>query len=142
MNLKLNLNNKKRGNVAVYPLIVVSSMLFIIAIFIQMYSVIEPLIWYEKLNTISSKYLFITEKYGYLNNSEREKLLNELSDSGFDINNIVINVPSIKQDYGKKINFEIMYKCKVNSLNFFNNTFSKNYKYIDIKIEKFSYSKV
>ncbi len=142
MNLKLKLNNKKRGNVAVYPLIVVSSMLFIIAIFIQMYSVIEPLIWYEKLNTISSKYLFITEKYGYLNNSERENLLNELSDSGFDINNIVINVPSMKQDYGKKINFEIMYKCKVNSLNFFNNTFSKNYKYIDMKIEKFSYSKV
>ena len=48
----------------------------------------------------------------------------------------------MKQDYGKKINFEIMYKCKVNSLNFFNNTFSKNYKYIDMKIEKFSYSKV
>ena len=57
----------KKGNVIVTAPIILLCCMFLILVLGTFYiNAIKPFIWYEKLNNISNKYMFIIEKYGYL----------------------------------------------------------------------------
>ncbi len=132
--------NLKKGNSSITtPIIIVLSLIVIIFVGVYIIKITEPFIWYEKLNTIATKYMFIIEKYGYLTNFEKNNLIDELNLSGFDINNIDINVPNNIKNYGELIEFSIKYNFTLNLPSFGNKNESK--KNIQINVRKNSYCK-
>ena len=102
---------------------------------------VTPMIWYQKLNTLAYKYQFIIEKYGYLKESEKQNMINELKNQGFLTENIEIIAPATKKNYGQLIEFEIKYKCPRDVIMFSNNKLNIKKEYIDFSIKKASYSK-
>ena len=133
------LNLKKGYSSITTPIILVLSLIVIIFVGVYIINITEPFIWYEKLNTIATKYMFIIEKYGYLTDLEKNNLINELNMSGFDIDKIDINVPISIKNYGELIEFSIKYNFSLKLPNFGNKY--KDEKNIKIKVRKNSYCK-
>lgn len=107
-----------------------------------MINTIKPFIWYEKLNKISEKYMFVIEKYGYLTYSEKNNLLQELQGNGFEIKNISITVPNVKKSYGELVNFKINYEMYFENIEFESGKIMIKRVPININVEKYSYSKI
>lgn len=97
-----------------------------------------PLIWYQKLQLISAKYMYIIDKYGYLTTKEQQQLLEEMKQSGFDTNYITISAPKTKQTYGKLIEMEIGYVLKHTMISFK----GKSTKNLTLTVKKYSFSKI
>lgn len=136
------MGNKKRGNTLIsISIILVISVIIIIAIGVFMINSITPFIWYEKLNNISLKYMFVIEKYGYLTDCEKAMLLSDLKNSGFDITQINIIYPTQKKNYGDLIEFSIKYNFIENSFNFNNSKIQIIKKVVPLEIKKYSYCK-
>lgn len=57
------------------PIILVISVIVIIFVGVFIINTIIPFIWYEKLNSIAQKYMFVVEKYGYLTENEKNVLI-------------------------------------------------------------------
>ena len=103
----------KRGNSALtFPFVIIISLVVIIISTVFSVNMILPFIWYEKLELVSYKYMYVIEKYGYLKDSERENLLEDLSEKGFDREEITINSPLSPQGYGKLVEFNVNYNYK------------------------------
>lgn len=124
-----------------YPIILLFSILFIMFVIISFINAISPMIWYQKLNMIAYKYEYIIEKYGYLTSQEKQNLLNDMKNEGFIIENVELNIPTVKKDYGEVIQFYIKYRCPKKSVIYSNNVFNKKIEYIDLVVNKVSYSK-
>ena len=54
--------NKKTGNVTT-PIILIMSLGFILVLTIYVLNTILPFVWYQKLQTVANKYLYVTEKF-------------------------------------------------------------------------------
>lgn len=133
---------KSKGNSLVAtPIVLVISILFIIFIGIFTINNILPFIWYEKLNNIALKYIFVIEKYGYLTDSEIDSLKSDMQDQGFDISKIIIDVPKEQKNYGELIEFSILYNYNQENLSFNEGKIGIKSKIIPIKIVKNSYCK-
>lgn len=99
---------------------------------------ILPFIWYQKLQAIATKYMYIIDKYGYLTSKEEQQMITDMKQDGFDTNYVTISVPKTKQSYGKLINLEIKYIITHNILSL--NT--KTTKATPIIVKKYSYTKI
>ena len=105
--------NKKSGNtVLTLPFVIIISLALIIIFGVFTINMILPFIWYEKLQHTSYKYMYIIEKYGYLTNSEKTSLLDELESHGFGKEDIQIESPTEPVGYGNIIEFNIKYNYK------------------------------
>lgn len=132
--------NLKNGNtLLVTPIIVLFSIISILVLGIFFINAIKPFIWYQKLNDISNKYMFVIEKFGYLTYEEKNNLENELVESGFDINNITILCPETQKSYGEILEFYIKYEFNFKLPTLINNI---NNNKIGIVVKKYSFSKV
>lgn len=105
--------NNKGNTIVSAPLILFFSVIVIVLIGYFFINLIIPFILYEKLNSISQKYMYIIEKYGYLTDEENENLIFDLSKSGFDINNVVVEAPKRHTTYGELIQFSIKYSLNI-----------------------------
>lgn len=138
----MNIKNNKIGNTALtLPIVTTISIILIVFVGIYVVNTILPFIWYEKLNSLSQKYMFVIEKYGYLTSNEKQNLMNELKNQGFDIENIKLKAPSEIKDYGELIEFEIKYNFNQNNPIIKNKNIGKENKNIELVIYKNSYSK-
>jgi len=124
----------------VVPLILVTSIISIIIFGVLMINMIVPFVWYQKIQLIAQKYTYIVQKYGYLTDGEKIKLEKELEEHGINKEKININVPLVKQEYGKLIEFEIKYEHE-QKLPTFNGSFRMKTKLIPINIKRIVVSK-
>lgn len=108
----MNKINKKGNTVLTMPFVIIISLTLIIMISIFSINMIIPFIWYEKLQHISYKYMYVIEKYGYLTESEKESLIEELGNHGFDKEEIKVEAPNEPLGYGNIIEFNIQYNYK------------------------------
>ena len=100
-----------------------------------------PFIVYEKMNKVSQKYMFIVEKYGYLTKAEKENLKNDLKNEGFNIENIMLEVPENKRDYGELVNIKIEYNLYQKLPIIERGIIKTNNNLITIRVQKYSYIK-
>ncbi len=103
------MNNKKGNSILITPIIIVITITMLIIVGYHMINLMLPFVYYEKLNTISNKYLFVIEKFGYLTENEKLNLINELEVEGFDSNKIILKYPDSPKPYGELIEFNITY---------------------------------
>lgn len=101
-------------------------------------NMIVPFIWYQKLQVIATKYMYIIDKYGYLTSREEQQMITDMKQDGFDTSYVTISVPKTKQPYGKLINLEIKYIITHNVLTLN----AKTIKTISVVVKKYSYSKI
>ena len=137
------MTKRKKGNaVATYPLIIFISMICLVVVGAFLINCIFPFIWYQKLNTTAQKYMFVIEKFGYLTDNEKNNLLNELSEQGFDTEKIRITAPQSRRLYGELIELKIEYEYEHKNILFSNNRASLSSSNINMVVCKNSYSKI
>ena len=102
---------------------------------------ITPFIWYQKLENVANKYVYIIEKYGYLTENEEKALYEDLEQDGFNTSLIELDCPKQYLDYGTMFKFEIKYKLYQN-YNIINNGIKSETKEVSLNIKKYSYSKI
>ena len=132
--------NIKKGNVSyIFTLIISIGMLFITIITII--NMLTPFIWYQKLESIVSKYLYVVEKFGYITTFEKDTMLKELKNEGFDTNKIIIICPETRLPYGSNFKFEVVYKLNFNNI-LYQNEIKRETKEILLHVKKYGYSKI
>lgn len=137
------MNQVKCGNsMAVVPLILIISIFMIIIIGTYIMNSMLPFIYHQKLMTLANKYMFVIEKFGYLTNEEKNSLLEELNNSGFDISQINLKYPSGLKQYGELIEFEIDYKLTLKNPIIEDGTYKLKEKETILKVKKNSFSKI
>lgn len=132
----------KKGSTAVS----VSLTFMILAIFLVLltYTIINlfiPFLYYQKLDTVANKYLFVIEKFGYLTNLERNNLTIDLEREGFDTSKINIVYPKNRKAYGELVEFSISYAVLSKNLVINNGFIGVDDKETIISIRKNSFSK-
>lgn len=135
------LNNKEGNTVLTLPFVIVISFVIIVVFGIFTVNMILPFVWYQKLEHVSYKYTYIIEKYGYLSEKEKNSLLTELVDKGFDKDELEINSPTEPKGYGNIIEFSIKYNYK-QKLPSWKGSFEMITKNIPINVQKVIISKV
>ncbi|MEG0872741.1 MAG: hypothetical protein RSE00_02015 [Clostridia bacterium] len=138
--MKYNLNKKGESAITM-PLILIISVIFIVVIGVYIINCIIPFLWYEKLNSISQKYMFVIEKYGYLTVEEKENLVKDLNNRGFNTENIQIDAPNNIKEYGELLEFSIRYKLVIKTPTISNNILNSKEKQIYITVKKNSFCK-
>lgn len=132
---------QKTGNtVLTMPLVIGISFVLIITLCVFTINSIIPFVWYQKLQVVGYKYMYIIEKYGCLTASEKDMLIDELANKGFDRSELKVNAPSSPKNYGELIEFEIKYNYK-QKLPSLDGGFKMVTKYIPINIDKIIVSK-
>ena len=132
--------NKKEGNITTSITLIIS-LAFLIIIAIYIINMIVPFIWYQKLQGIANKYVYVIERYGYLTNSEEKELYEELKEEGFDLAYIQVDCPKNRLEYGTLFKFEIKYELQ-QQYNVILNGIKNEARTIPLKIKKYSYSKI
>jgi len=134
--------SKRRGNtVLTMPFVIVISFVTIIVFGIFAINMILPFVWYQKLQLVSYKYMYIIEKYGYLTKAEETNLIEELAQKGFDKEELKIETPSEPKGYGNIIEFKIIYNYK-QKLPSWKGSFKMQTKDIPLNVRKVIISKV
>ncbi|MEG2348103.1 MAG: hypothetical protein RSB67_00455 [Clostridia bacterium] len=100
-----------------------------------------PFLWYQKLDSLCRKYMFVIEKYGYITDDEEKNLKNDLIEQGFKIQNIEILAPKESVEYGQMINFEVKYKINSRNVSVLNGVFGTNENNMVINVKKTSFCK-
>lgn len=132
--------NKKHGNITTTITLIVSlGFLMVIAIYII--NMMLPFIWYQKLQGVSAKYVYIIEKFGYLTETEEKNLYKELEKEGFDLNNIMLDCPKSYLEYGTLFKFEITYNL-YQQYNIILNGIKNEARVVPLTIKKYGYSKI
>lgn len=130
----------KKGNTA-YILTLLFSIGMLIITIITVTNMLMPFIWYQKLDNIASKYVYIVERFGYITDLEKEAMLNELKNEGFDINKITFVYPENRLAFGESFEFRITYKLNINNIAFANEI-KRETKEILLHVRKYGYSKI
>ncbi len=120
-------------------IIICLTVLLIITIFVI--NTIIPFIWYQKLDNVANKYVYVIERFGYLTDKEEEQLEEDLKQEGFNIQNIEINCPKSKLDYGTLFKFEIKYTMHQN-YSILDSGIKNEARSVPLSIRKYSYSKI
>lgn len=139
----MNKINFKKGNTAIT--IMISFLIITVLLIIIGYTIINlfiPFIYYQKLDTISNKYLFVIEKFGYLTSSEKNNLINDLENQGFNTEEINIIYPATQKSYGELIEFTLEYNVINKSININNGIIGLYDKETKISVRKNSFSKL
>ena len=132
--------NKKRGNVTT-TLTLTISLLFLIVLTIYIINMITPFIWYQKLENIANKYIYVIEKYGYLTDKEENNMYRDLKDEGFNIDFVKVDFPRQPLNYGTLFKFEISYTV-YQKYNIISQGIKEESRKIPLSIKKYSYSKM
>lgn len=135
------MNSKKGETVVTAPFTILIAMAVIITITIYCINMITPFIWYQKLQIVATKYMYIIDKYGYLTIEEKENMVGELKDEGFNEDYLLITYPRTPLPYGTLIELKIDYVIKQKAP-YFSNIIATEEKSIPICIKKYSYSKI
>lgn len=104
---------KEGSSIIIIPFLLIVSIFMIIIIGTYIINSIIPFVYHQKLVTVANKYMFVIEKFGYLTESERDSLNEELINSGFDISKITLKYPNEIKQYGELIEFEITYRLSM-----------------------------
>lgn len=132
--------NKKDGNITM-TLTLTISLIILIIITIYMVNMILPFVWYEKLENIANKYVYVVERYGYLTENEENELYKDLEEEGVDITNIELDTPKEYLNYGTLFKFQIKYVLYQN-YSIINNGIKNEKRSVVLNITKYSYSKI
>lgn len=130
----------KRGN-ATAAITLVVSLGFLLVLAMYIINTIIPFVWYQKLQSIANKYVYVVEKFGYLTDTEEKELLNELKEDGFDLNYIQIDCPKSYLEYGTLFKFEITYNLN-QQYSVIDNGIKNEARTVPLRIRKYGYSKI
>lgn len=133
------MKNKKGDITQIFTLIVALAILVITIVYII--NMLTPFVWYQKLQNIADKYVYIVERFGYLTEDEKEELYKELTSEGFDINNISLECPSGRLEYGEMFNFNLTYKLKL-EYGMLTEEIKRETKEVLLHVKKYGYSKM
>lgn len=113
--LKKEFLKSKRGNeIITTPIIIGLGIILVSILIVFSIKILTPYIWYEKLSSTCLKYIFVMEEYGYLTNKEKQNLVNDLINQGFDEKNLKVNCTIKRQSYGNPIYLNVNYIYKLN----------------------------
>jgi len=133
----------KRGySIVAIPFLLIISIFMIIIIGTNIINSIIPFIYHQKLITIANKYMFVIEKFGYLTNEEKNLLMVELNDSGFDTSKVILKYPNELKRYGELVEFEIDYILVLVTPTITGGTYNTIEKETILKVKKNSFSKI
>lgn len=104
------MKNQKGSSMVTTPIVTAIGMILISTLIVFTIKILMPYIWYEKLSSTCIKYIFVMEEYGYLTNSEKKKLISELTKQGFEKEKIKLEATSRLQQYGDPIYLNIKYE--------------------------------
>lgn len=130
----------KRGN-ATTAITLIVSLGFLLVLAMYIINTIIPFVWYQKLQAIVNKYVYVVEKFGYLTDNEEKELLNELKEEGFDLNYIQIDCPKSYLEYGTLFKFEITYNLN-QEYSVIDNGIKSEARTVPLRIRKYGYSKI
>ena len=133
------MKNKKGNATMAITLIVSLGFLLIFAIYII--NSITPFIWYQKLQAVADKYIYIVEKFGYLTEDEEKELYQELENEGFDISKVLLECPKSYQEYGTLFEFKITYTLS-QEYSIISNGIKNEAREVPLQIKKYGYSKI
>ena len=136
------MNSKKGNNIVVLPIIFVTLTIFIIIISYSMINNLSVFIYYQKIDNVMNKYLFVIEKFGYLTENEKNNLLKELEQKGIDVNNVYLEYPKEKKEYGELVDFNLKYILKSKEISIDGIKIGFNEKETIIWVRKNSFSKI
>ncbi len=104
------LKTQKGNSIITTPIIIAIGMMLVSILIVLAVKILTPYLWYEKLSSTCIKYVFIMEEYGYLTSKEKNNLLEELEEQGFEKENIKINCTTKVQSYGSPIYLNVKYQ--------------------------------
>jgi len=138
----MRFKEQKGGTIVAMPVVLIVIFFIFISIAVMFIRLMEPFIIYEKMSSSSLKYIFEMEEYGYLTDSDRKKLKEELIGKGLKEDKLTIRATSDLQEYGEPISLIINYKHNMNLPSFENSFLPKmEEKEIKLKVFKRSFSK-
>ncbi|MBQ8043654.1 MAG: hypothetical protein IJ272_05840 [Clostridia bacterium] len=132
--------NNKNGN-ATTAITLIVSLGFLLVLAIYIINTIIPFIWYQKLQAIANKYIYVVERFGYLTDTEEKELYKELEEDGFDLNYIQLECPKSYLEYGTLFKFEITYNLN-QEYNVIADGIKNEAKTVPLRIRKYGYSKM
>ena len=132
--------NKKKGN-ATIAITLTLSLAFLMILVVYIINTILPFIWYQKLQSVANKYVYIIEKFGYLTDSEEKELYKELEEEGFDLAKVQVDCPKNYLEYGTLFKFEIIYNLE-QEYNVIANGIKNEARIVPLRIRKYGYSKI
>lgn len=130
----------KKGN-ATTAITLIVSLGFLLVLAMYIINTIIPFVWYQKLQAVANKYVYVVEKFGYLTDTEEKELLNELKEDGFDLNNIEIDCPKSYLEYGSLFKFEITYNLN-QQYSVIEDGIQSETRTVPLRIRKYGYSKI
>lgn len=131
---------EKRGNITTAITLIIS-LGFLMVFIIYMINTIIPFIWYQKLQAIANKYVYIVEKFGYLTESEEKELYQELQEEGFELANIQLECPKEYLEYGTLFEFKITYNLN-QQYSIIEEGIKNEARTVSLKITRYGYSKI
>ena len=131
---------RKRGN-ATSAITLIVSLAFLLILTVYIINTITPFIWYQKLQAVANKYVYVIERFGYLTDSEEKELYKELEQDGFDINLVELDCPKSYLEYGTLFKFEITYTLS-QEYNVISNGIKNEARTVPLRIKKYGYSKI
>lgn len=107
------MKNNRGSEIITTPVVIAIGLILVSTLIVFCIKILMPYIWYEKLSSTCLKYVFVMEEYGYLTPIEKNKLLSELEEQGFDKANLSVTCTSKKQTYGNPIFLNVNYLYKM-----------------------------
>ena len=132
--------NEKHGNITTVITLIIS-LAFLLVAAIYIINTLTPFVWYQKLQAVAEKYVYITEKFGYLTDSEEQELYQELKQDGFEIDKVTLDCPKSYLEYGTLFKFEITYTLE-QKYNIISNGIKTEARSVLLQITKYGYSKI
>lgn len=132
--------NKKNGNVTTIITLIISLALLVV-LTVYIINTIIPFVWYQKLQTVANKYIYVIEKFGYLTDSEEKELYEQLKQEGFKLENLQVEFPKTRLEYGTLFKFEITYNL-YQEYGIIANGIKNEARIIPLRIRKYGYSKI
>lgn len=103
------MKSQKGSSMITTPVVVAIGIMLVSVLIVFVIKILMPYIWYEKLSATCIKYVFVMEEYGYLSKTEKQNLISELDDQGFDKTKLQVDATSKLQSYGSPIYINIKY---------------------------------
>ena len=132
--------NKKKGNITMTISLIVS-LGFMLILTVYIINTIIPFIWYQKLQALANKYVYVIERFGYLTDNEEQALLTDLEEEGFDLSHIKFECPKSYLEYGTLFKFEITYTL-YQEYNVIASGIKNEARTVPLTIRKYGYSKI
>lgn len=132
--------SRKKGN-ATSAITLIVSLTFLLILTVYIINTIIPFVWYQKLQMLANKYVYVIERFGYLTDSEEKELYEELEQSGFDLAAVQLDCPKSFLEYGTLFKFEITYNLS-QEYNVISNGIKNEARTVPLRIKKYGYSKI